>query len=133
MEQKRFTVTRAGFHAIHLGKDVAIGDEDIGPGVVVHIEESSAPAYETVVLLSHAGSPAHVLETLRAEIFVETVGLLGKMRDEEAEPPAAVEVGEIHAHVAEFHAFAAERQPGEHADVRKSAVVIVGVEVVWNG
>src|SRR5229473_1171248 len=133
MEQKRFAVARAGFHAIHLGKDVSIGDEDIGPGVVVHVKEAGAPAHQAVILLSHTRSPAHVLETLRSEIFVKTVGLLGKMRDEEAEPSAVVEIGEIHAHVAEFHAFAAERQAGEHADVRKGAVVIVVVEVVGNG
>src|SRR5713101_6529785 len=133
MEQKRFTVTRAGFHAIHLGKNVSIGDEDIGPGVVVHVKEAGAPAHQAIVLLSDAGSPAHVLETLRAEIFVKTVGLLGKMRDEEAEQSAVVEVGEINVHVAELKAFADERQAGEHADVRKGAVVIVVVEVVGNG
>src|SRR5216684_7645007 len=132
MEQEGFTVTRTGFHTIHLWKDVAIGDEDIGPGVVVHVKKAGAPTHQAVVLLSHTGSPTHVLETLRAKIFVKTIGLLGKMRDEEAEPPAVVEIGEIHAHVAEFHAFAAERQAGEHADVRKGAVVVVVVEVVGN-
>ncbi len=133
MEQKRFAVARAGLHAVHLGKDVAIGDEDIGPGVVVHVKKAGAPAHQAVVLLSHAGSPAHILEAFRAEIFVKTIGLFGKMGDEEAEPSAVVEIGEIHAHVAELHAFATEREAGEHAYVRKGAVVIVVVKVVGNG
>src|ERR1700682_4977221 len=133
VEQNGFAIARAGFDGIDLWKDVAIGDENVEPGIVIHVEETGAPADQTVILLANAGGPAYVLETLRAEIFVEPIGLLGKMRDEEAETSTVVEVSEIHAHVAELHALAAQRQAGEHAYIGESAVVIVVVEVVGHG
>lgn len=44
-----------------------------------------------------------------------------------------VVIAPIDAHVAEFHAFAAEGHAGEHAHVRERAVVIVVVEIVGDG
>ncbi|HEX7424089.1 MAG TPA: hypothetical protein VF311_09440 [Terriglobales bacterium] len=55
------------------------------------------------------------------------------MRDEKAEAAAVVVIAPIDAHVAEFHAFAAEGHAGEHAHVRERAVVIVVVEIVGDG
>src|SRR6266481_9828955 len=79
MEQDRFTITRARLHRVHLGENVAVGDEKIEPGVVVHVKKARAPSDQTIILMAEAGSPAHVLEAFRAHIAIQRIGLLGKI------------------------------------------------------
>src|SRR5258706_1025896 len=83
MEQHRLPVACSGFDRVDLREDMAVGNKDVEPGIVVHVEEARTPANQAIILLPKAGSPAHILESLGAEILVEPVGLLGEMGDEE--------------------------------------------------
>src|SRR3989440_2356885 len=133
MQQQRFSKARTSLQGVDLWIDVAVSDENIEPGVIVHIKKAGAPAYKRVAGLSDAGSPAHVVESLLAHIAIERVGLLLKMRDEETEAAAVVVIAPVYSHVAELHSFAAESYAGNHPHVRKGAVVVVVVEIVGNG
>src|SRR5229473_176504 len=133
MEQQRLAIAGTGLQRVDLRIDVAVGDENVEPGVVVHVEESGAPAHVGIAGLADAGSPTDVVETLRTHVAIEGVGLLFEVGDEEAEAAAMVVIAPVDAHVAELHAFAAEGHAGEHAHVGEAAVVIVVVEIVGNG
>src|SRR6266446_5385747 len=133
MQKQRLAIARAGVQRVDLRVDVAVGDEKIEPGVIVHIKEPSTPANVRIAGLADAGSPAHVVESLLAHIAIERVGLLLKMGNEEAQAAAVVIIAPVPSHVAELHPFAAKSHAGKHAHVRESAIVIVVVEVVGNG
>src|ERR1700676_1491326 len=133
MQQERLAKAGARLQSVDLRIDVAVGDEKIEPGVIVHVEESRAPAYVGIAGLADAGSPTDVVETLRAHIAIERVGLLLEVRDEKAEAAAVVVIAPIDAHVAEFQAVATEGYAGKHAHVGEGAVVIVVVEIVGDG
>jgi len=107
----------AGFQSVDLRIDVAVGDEDVEPGVVIHVEKSGAPADVGVAGLAHAGSPTDVVETLRTHIAIERVGLLLEVGNKEAETPAVVVIAPVDSHVAEFQAIATEGYAGKHAHV----------------
>src|SRR5258707_1089184 len=107
MQKHRLTVARASFDLVDLRIDVAIGDEEVEPGVVVHIEEGSAPADVGITGLTDTGGPAHVIETFRAHVAIERIGLVLEMGDEETEMATVVVVAPVDAHIAELHAFPA--------------------------
>src|SRR5256886_13024123 len=128
MQQQRLAKARTSVKCVYLRIDVAVSDENIEPGVIVHIKKAGAPAYIRVAGLSDAGSPALVVESLLTHIVIERVGLLLKMGDKEAQAAAVVIIAPVHSHVAKLHPFAAESYAGKHAHVRKCAVVVVVVE-----
>src|SRR5437762_7966323 len=76
MQQQRFSKARTSLQGVDLWIDVAVSDENIEPGVIVHIKKAGAPAYIRVAGLSDAGSPAHIVESLLTHIVIERVGLL---------------------------------------------------------
>src|SRR5437016_10232877 len=132
MQQQRFSKARTSLQGVDLWIDVAVSDENVEPGVIVHIKKAGAPAYIRVAGLSDAGSPAHVVESLLTHIVIERVGLLLKMGDKEAQEAAVVIIAPVHSHVAKLHPFAAESYAGKHAHVREGAVVVVMIKIVGN-
>src|SRR5450759_1152690 len=78
MQQKRLAIAGAGFQSVDLRIDVAVGDENVEPGVVVHVEKGGAPGDVGIAGLANAGSPTNVVETLRTHVAIERVGLSSK-------------------------------------------------------
>src|SRR5882762_11253841 len=115
MQQQRLAKARPRLQSVDLRIDVAIGDENVQPGVVVHVKESRAPSNVRIAGLADAGSPTHVVESLRAHVAIQRIGLLLKVRDEEAKTAAMVVIAPIDSHVAQLHAFAAEGYAAEHS------------------
>src|SRR6266478_4121936 len=125
MQQQRLAKGRPRLQSVDLRIDVAIGDESVGPCVVVHVEKSGAPADVRIAGLTDAGSPTDIVESLRAHVAIQRIGLLLKVRDEEAKTAAMVVIAPIDSHVAQLHAFAAEGYAAEHSHVGERSVVIV--------
>src|SRR5437660_2241816 len=122
MQQQRFSKARTSLQGVDLWIDVAVSDENIEPGVIVHIKKAGAPAYIRVAGLSDAGSPAHVVESLLTHIVIERVGLLLKMGDKEAEAAAVVVIAPVYAQIAKLHAFAAKIYARKDDNAPKTAV-----------
>src|SRR6266478_6436112 len=133
MQQQRLAKPRTGFQSVNLRINVAVGYENVQPGVIIHVKESRAPSNVRIAGLAYAGSPTHVVESLRAHVAIQRIGLLLKVRDEEAETAAMVVIAPVNAHVAQFHAFAAEGYAAEHSHVGERSVVIVVIEIVGDG
>src|SRR6266853_4812251 len=57
MQQQRLAKPRTGFQSVNLGINVAVSDQNVEPGVVVHVKESRAPAYVRIAGLADAGGP----------------------------------------------------------------------------
>src|SRR5258708_1838806 len=45
MKEERLAKARAGFQSVDLRVNVAVGDENVEPSVIVHVEKSGAPAH----------------------------------------------------------------------------------------
>src|SRR5215469_15126713 len=133
MKEQRFLEAGAGVNRVDLRIDVAIGDENIEPSIIVHIKERGSPSDVRIAGLAYTGGPTDVVEAFLAPVTIERIRLLLEMSDEKAQAAAVVIVPPINAHVAEFHALAAERDAGQHTHIGERPVVIVMVQIVWNG
>src|SRR5215510_3780856 len=81
MEEERLTIPRTCLQCVNLGIHVAIGNEKVQPGIVIHIKEGGAPANVRIAGLPHPGGPTHVVEPLGAQVAIQRIGLLFKVSD----------------------------------------------------
>src|SRR5205814_5570312 len=70
MEEERLAITGTGLQRVNLRIHMAVGYKNVQPGIVVHVKESRAPAHIRIAGMSHSGSPAHIIETLGAEVAI---------------------------------------------------------------
>src|SRR5258708_20856419 len=84
-------------HALHGGFDVAVGDEDVQPAVVIVIEETTA---ETKHLDSRCGDSRRITDLRERSTVVapKMVRLVLKIGDKQAGPTVVVVVAEIDVH-----------------------------------
>ena len=65
--------------------------------------------------------------------MVERVGLVGKLSDEHVESAVMIVIAPSHAHRSLRLACPTECDPGEHANIGESSVMIVVVQVIGRG
>src|SRR5262249_33945919 len=106
MQEERLTIAGTSLQRVNLGIDVTVGYKEIEPSVVIHVKKSSTPADIRIARLPDPRGPAHIIESFRAGIAIQRIGLLFKVSNEETQAPAVVVVAEIHSHVAQFKTFA---------------------------
>ena len=75
---RRLGVADALLHALDLIFDVAVGDEDVGPAVVVVVEEEAAEAERDQRGAADFGAWSFVDEQTVAFVVVERKHLVGK-------------------------------------------------------
>ena len=61
VEQFSLRISGFGLQLLDLGIDVAVADQDVGPSVVIEIEEAAAPA-EKLRMRTEAGGEGGVFE-----------------------------------------------------------------------
>src|SRR5439155_4149780 len=83
---------------------VAIGEDQVGPAVVVVIEEFQSPAAEHARHRPNPRLPGHIVKGLVAVIQVEREDLLVYIGNKEFLPSIVVEVRRVHAHPRARHA-----------------------------
>src|SRR5712675_2737222 len=84
---------------VDLGEDVAVGHEDVGPAVVIEIEETYSPS-EIFGVDAQAGLKDGVVEGAVAVVVVEVSRLVGVVGLYDVEPAIAVVIADTHAHAA---------------------------------
>ena len=122
-----FGVRRVGVRAVHFGIDVSVGDQDVEPAVVVHVEEADAPA-EVAGVDADAGEVGAVVEVEAAEVLIEGGGVSGEVGLDDVEEAVAVEVSDGHAHAGLGLAVGRVGDAGFDGDVFEGAVLLVLVE-----
>ena len=116
-----------GVGAVDFGVDVTVGDEDVEPAVVVHVEEADAPA-EVAGVDAEAGEVGVVVEVEVAEVVVEGVGVSGEVGLDDVEEAVAVEVSDGDAHACLGFAVGRIGDAGLDGNVFEGAVLLVLVE-----
>src|SRR4030095_3355555 len=133
MQQQRLTKARTGIQSVNLRINVAVGDQDVEPGVVVHVKEGGTPTDVRIAGLADAGGPTDIVKSLRTGIAVQRVGLLFKVGNKEAQASAVVVVAPIDTHVTKLHPFAAKGHSSDHPHIREGPVVIIVIEIIRDG
>src|SRR5216683_2966269 len=113
--------------AIHFRVDVAVGEEQIGPAVVVEIEKRDAPA-EVLRVEPESRGKGFVVEGAVAIVAVERGGIVGEIGFEQIEFAVAVVVGNGRAHAGLLAPVVVESGAGDDGNVGERAVVIVVVK-----
>src|SRR5207245_7526081 len=84
---------------VDLGEDVAVGHEDVGPAVVVEVEETHSPS-EILGVYAQARLKDGVVESAVAVVVVEVSGLVGVVGLDYIEPAVAIVIAYADAHAA---------------------------------
>ncbi len=113
--------------AVHFGINVAIDEQQIGPAVVVHIDERHAPA-EILRVQSESGGKGLVVKCAVAIVPVERGSIVGKIGFEKIQPAVAVIVADRGAHSGLLAPVIIKRGARNNGDVGERAVVVVVVE-----
>ena len=113
--------------AVHFGIDVAVGDHDVEPAVVVHVEEADAPA-EIAGVDADAGEVGAVVEVEAAEVLVEGFGVSGEVGLDDVEEAVAIEVSDGDAHAGLGLAIGRVGDAGFDGHILECAVLLVLVE-----
>ena len=98
VKQVPLPVAQAGGQLFELGVEVAIGDEDVEPAVVVAVEEGGAEAEERPHDAVEPGAGGGVGEEPAAVVAVEGVDVLREIGHEEVEVAVVVVVAAVHTH-----------------------------------
>ncbi len=83
---------------VHLGIHVAVGDEDVGPAIVVEVEKFYPEAEERNADRTKAGASRQVGELAVAIIVIEVVGVVGEIGLDDVGPAVVIVVGGVDAH-----------------------------------
>ena len=120
-------VGRFRLQLVHLGIDVAVGEEDVEPAVVVEVDEPGAPAEPSRVEAEAAGERPVLAEAV-TEVGVQRRRVAGEVRLDDVEGAVAIVVADADAHAGLRLAVLAVGAAGADADVRERAVVVVAIE-----
>src|SRR6267378_6923327 len=132
-EKHRFAIVKIGIVELDGVEVVALRDEKIFPAIVVVIQKANAPSGVQHGGARHAGAEAGVGETGVAIVLVESVALVGEIRDDQVRPSVIVVVGEVNAHAGVGAAVAVDRDLGGQPHLLKSSVAFVVIEKFEHG
>src|SRR5258708_30584925 len=122
---RRLGIADPLLHALDGVFDVAIGDENIGPAVVVVIEEETAKTERDQGGAAHFGLRRFVDEQAVALVVIERDHLVGEVADDDAEAAAAVVVGGVDAHAGASDSIFAESYSWWNSAFLEATVLLI--------
>src|SRR5208283_1203460 len=132
IEQARLLECLADAAAVEVGIDVAVGDDDILPAVVVEVEEADAPA-DVLGVDGEAGLGGDLGETNLAEVAVEVGDVAGEIGLDDVEPAVVIVIGGRGAHAGLLMAVLVIGDAGQGPALGEGAVVIVAEQQAGGG
>ena len=126
----RLGVADALLHGFDLVFNVAVGDEDVLPSVVVVVEEEAAEAERDQRCAADVGVRSFVHEQAVAFVVVEREHLVGEIGDDQAGAAGAVVIGGVDAHAGARDAIFAEGDSGGNSALFEGAVLLIQVKLV---
>src|SRR5205807_2678720 len=106
------------------GVDVPVDLHDVGPAVIVVIDEAASPS-NVASIDSEARGKANVTEAAIAVVVVDVDSVVGEVGLENVEPAVAIVIGDTDAHAGLLVAIFTVSTAGDNAYVGEGAVVIV--------
>src|SRR5215472_6977779 len=124
VKQLALRVSRLGFELLDFGVHVPIADQNIGPAVVVEIEESASPA-EVLRVRAEAGGESHVFKIRTAQVVIERRRVAGKIGFHDIEISVEIIVCRRNSHARLWLAVGTKRTSSYDRDILELAVFLV--------
>src|SRR4030095_16904042 len=118
--------------ARQLSVDMAIGDENVLPAVVVEIKKADAET-EIFAVDTQTGRQAGILKRAVTIIAVQGRDLIGKICADDIEPAVAIVVADPHSHAAQGNSVFVKGASGRYRNLAEGAVTIVVIKQAWRG
>src|ERR1700723_1819849 len=131
-QHQRLAIRRDARNEIGLRIDMTVGDEEIHPAVVVHIQKRGAPGDIRHTGRTQTGRERNVGESLFSLIPIESVRRGVEVSDVDAEAAAVVEIRGADTHGALRFAADVDGGARNQADVFKRAVAIIAIQIFWH-
>src|SRR6202162_2768339 len=127
VEQFTLGITRFGFQLFDLGINVAVADQNIGPAIVVEIEEPATPSQKLRVRAQPRGERG-ILEVARALIVVERRGVAGEIGLDQIEVSIQIVIRRGNPHAGLRLSVRAQGTPRFHGDVFQRSILFFVIE-----
>src|SRR6267378_7894245 len=131
-------VKKAWFHVsatqvklVDLRIDVSVGEDEVGPTVIVEVEKHGPPA-QILRMRTESGSEGNVRKKSLTIVAVKGRGVIGEVGFKNIQPAVAVVIGDGGAHSRLFSAILVERNSSSYSNVGKGAIAIVAIEDAWS-
>src|SRR5581483_4870774 len=127
IKNARFPILRAQLELIDLRINVAVYKKQVGPAVVVEVEEHRSPA-EILGVQSDAGGESGIGEGSIAIVVIERGAVVGEVGFEDIEAAIAIVVGHGRAHACLLASVFVEGGACDYRNVGESSIVVVAIE-----
>src|SRR5262245_5796930 len=118
--------------ARQLSVDMAIGDENVLPAVVVEVKKTDAET-EIFTVDTQTGRQAGILKRSVTIIAVQRSDLIGKICADDIEPAIAIVVANPYSHAGQGNSVFVKGAAGGYGDFTECAVMIVAIQQAWGG
>src|SRR6185312_8202092 len=132
IENLALRVSRLGFQLLDLRINVPVTQQDVGPAVVIHIEETAAPAQVLGVQAESRGKSC-VFEIRIPTVTVKRRSIAGEIGFDDVEVSVEVVVGGRNAHPGLWFSVRAQNTSGFDAYIFELSVLLVLIESAGGG
>src|SRR4029077_21083782 len=123
-------VFHVGLHALDVGIDMAVGNENVGPAIEIVVEEKTAEAKSEQGSAADFGARSFVDKESFSFVAIERKHLIREIRNQQAGEAGVIVVGGVHAHAGTGHAVFAKGNSRDDRLFGECAIAIVAIELV---
>src|SRR5580658_3643174 len=127
---RRLRVADAFLHRLDLVFDMAVGDEDVLPAVVIVVEEKAPEAKRNQRRAANFRARSFIHKQPIAFVVVERKHLVRKISNDQAGAAGAVVIRSVNAHTGARHTIFAEPDAGRNRALFKRAVLLIHIKFV---
>ncbi len=127
---RRLGVAHALLHSLNLILDVAVGDENILPAIIVVIEKETSKSQRNQAGTPHLRLRGFIDEKSVAFVVIQRDHLIGEVTDQQAGMAAAIVIGRIDTHSRARNPVLAEPDARRDATLLKRSIFLIQVKLV---
>src|SRR5712691_1229386 len=124
------SVGDALLHPLDFVFDVTVGNEDVGPTIVIVIKEEATEAESNQGCAANFGTRRFVYEQAITLVVIEGKHLICEICNDNAGMAGAVIVGSVHAHTSSRDSIFTESDARSHTTLLEAAIFFVQVKLV---
>src|ERR1700678_4105561 len=115
---------------VHLRIDMSIGEDEIGPAIIVKVKKHGAPPQILCVQAKSCGK-GNIRKDSATVIAVQGRGVVGKIGFENIQPSVAVVIRDGSTHTRLLAPLVVERYASHHRNIGEGSIVIVVIKNAW--
>src|SRR5713226_6473839 len=125
-----FHVSAAQVILVHLRIDMSVGEDEIGPAIIVKVKKHGAPA-QVLRMQTESRGEGNIRKDSFTVIAVQGRRVIGEVGLKNIQPSVAVVIGDGCSHARLLAAIFVECYPSHHRNIGESSIVIVVIKDAW--